>query len=407
MKRDRKIRIALGMILIVGVLLSACTSARKLAESGKYDEAIEYLVKKLRGKKKKSPEKVKLLEYAFSKAQARDFRQIRRLESSNRAENWPVISDIYDQIGHRQNLIEPLTPLTAKDGYTAQFDFVDVVQAKNKADDKSRSFLYENAKRMLQRYEKSKDKYYAREAFGNLEELHVKYGEYKDSRLLQDQAYDKGMDHYFIQIENKSDKVLPVSFARTLSDVPRRDFEKNWKQIDPVRIIGKKYDYAIVYEINDVEISPDMRKEREFEETKVIEEEASGQTIAPVLVPTKDKDKKAKPTKLKVKIEVKAKVLEVFQHKSAWIRGVVRIFRERDRGIVFSEPLESEYVFEHYASKLISGDERALSDETRGRLGNHPVPFPSDDDFLYDAARYMKNKFFAIFKRFNPSTGKA
>ncbi len=408
MKRLTISKLTMLLYLVSGLLLVfSCTSAKKLAESGKYDEAIVYLVKKLRGKRKKSPKKVRLLEYAFAKAQARDFREIKRLKASNREENWTAISDIYEGIKRRQDLIEPLTPLTDKNGYTAHFDFVDVVGAAIKADNKARSFLYKDAVRLMERFKKTHDKYYAREAFYALEELHDKYGEYENSRLLQDKAYEAGMDHYFIHIKNRSRTILPASFARTLSDVPRRDFEKKWKAIDPVRVKNKHYDYAIVYEINEVEISPDLQKEREFEETKVIEKTSSGTNglSTPIFLDdSKEKDKTSKPKEVKIKITVKARVLEVFQHKSAWIRGVVRVYREKDHGIVFTEPLESEYVFENYASKLLSGDERALSDETKRRLGNRPVAFPSDDDFLYDAANYMKSKFFAIFRKFTPST---
>ncbi len=393
------------LLLIAGtLLLGACTSARKLAESGKYDEAITRLVSKLQGKRKKDPDKVKLLEYVFAKAQARDFRDIKRLEASNREDSWTAIADIYEQIKRRQDLIEPLTPLSDKNGYIAHFDFVDVVDDAVKADQKARSFLYNDAGRYMDKFNKTHDKYYAREAFFSLDELHRKYGDYKDSRLLQDKAYEAGMDHYYIRITNKSQTVLPASFARALSDVPRRDFEKDWKAIDPVPVKGKDYDYTIVYEINDVEISPDLQKEREYEETKEIEESPSKGLSGPVILKESKDGKKLEAKKIKTLVTVKARILEVYQHKSAWIRGVVRIYRTKDHSIVFTEPLEAEYVFENYASKIISGDKRALSEETKKHLGNHPVPFPSDDEFLYDAAGFMKSRFFAIFRKFNPST---
>ena len=54
-----------------------------------------------------------------------------------------------------------------------------------------------------------------------------------------------------------------------------------------------------------------------------------------------------------------------------------------------SQDLATEVLFEHFAATF-KGDERALSQDSRSRIGNRPVPFPLDEDMLVQAAERLK-----------------
>ena len=62
-----------------------------------------------------------------------------------------------------------------------------------------------------------------------------------------------------------------------------------------------------------------------------------------------------------------------------------------------------EALFENYASKVLNGDKRALTKETKENLGNNPIPFPSNQLMLTDAARELKYKVKQIIKDFFPT----
>ena len=89
-------------VLLLAFVLTSCQSAQKFVESGDYDGAIEFCVRKLRGKSKKKTELVQGLEAAFRKAQARDKNTIDHLIADGRPENWERINDIYRDMAARQ-----------------------------------------------------------------------------------------------------------------------------------------------------------------------------------------------------------------------------------------------------------------------------------------------------------------
>ncbi|MCS7035910.1 MAG: hypothetical protein NZM41_04525, partial [Saprospiraceae bacterium] len=84
----------------------------------------------------------------------------------------------------------------------------------------------------------------------------------------------------------------------------------------------------------------------------------------------------------------RADVVEVLQTKAVRLGGLLDI--RDDRGIrLFSRPMTAEVLFENYASTF-RGDRRALSKESRARIGNTPMPFPADADMLLQAAERLK-----------------
>jgi phage major head subunit gpT-like protein len=57
--------------------------------------------------------------------------------------------------------------------------------------------------------------------------------------------------------------------------------------------------------------------------------------------------------------------------------------------VVDTRPLGAETFWENYAATF-RGDERALSNDTRQRIGNRPSNFPDDAWMLLDAARRLR-----------------
>jgi hypothetical protein len=89
------------------------------------------------------------------------------------------------------------------------------------------------------------------------------------------------------------------------------------------------------------------------------------------------------------KIIIKARILEVFQQKEARVAGVLEFYDNQTKEVIRRENITADAIFENYASTF-QGDKRALSADSKKRIGNRPLPFPSDVDLLLDAADVLK-----------------
>jgi hypothetical protein len=88
-------------------------------------------------------------------------------------------------------------------------------------------------------------------------------------------------------------------------------------------------------------------------------------------------------------VQVKAFVVEQIQYKLVRLSGRLVLSDLRNNTIIETQDLGAESVFEHYASTF-RGDPRALSEDSKRRIGNRPIPFPSDEYLIYEAAKRLK-----------------
>jgi hypothetical protein len=88
-------------------------------------------------------------------------------------------------------------------------------------------------------------------------------------------------------------------------------------------------------------------------------------------------------------VRIHANIIEVYQSKAVRLAGTLQFFDGYRNTLLDTRPVGTEVLFENYASTF-SGDKRALSDESCRRIGNRPMPFPSDEDLLAQAAERLK-----------------
>ena len=88
-------------------------------------------------------------------------------------------------------------------------------------------------------------------------------------------------------------------------------------------------------------------------------------------------------------VEIQAWVLETFQQKMANVSGQLEFYDTRTNELIDRKKLVADAIFENYASTF-EGDRRALSRESKRRIGNRPLPFPTNEALLYDAAQSLK-----------------
>jgi hypothetical protein len=373
-------------ILLISLMMPACRSAQKYVESGDYDSAIDLCVRKLRGKKSKKYEYVQGLQVAFEKAQDRDIRHINQLVTANKPENWETVNKIHRQIRTRQRKIEPLLPLKSKNGSTAKFTFLNIEKLENESCEKAADFLYSQAEYKLSLAAKG-DKLAARDAYRDLNDLKSRYfNSYKNSNALLLDARRLGTSFVLFEVKNKSNKYLPSSFEERVLNISKSDLDSEWKSYFFENKSGVKFDYKVVFNVRDVDISPERVSERNYIDEKEI---TDGWDYVLDSKGNVKKDTSGNDLKIPKKVRIRANVIEVFQSKAARLAGSVQVFDAKDNTMLDKQDLSTEVLFENYASTF-KGDERALSQDTRNRIGNRPVGFPRDEDMLVQAADRLK-----------------
>lgn len=383
MKSAARVLVSLFMLAF---LLSSCHTAQKYVESGDYDGAIDLSIRKLKGKPKKKLEYVQGLELAFRKAQARDLATIEHLKAEGRPELWERIHSLHLDIRSRQNKVAPLTPLRAKNGYKAQFQFVEIAAMERQSREKAAEYLYDQSVTLLGRAEKG-DKMAARKAYDLLIDLQKRYfPSYRDKDALLSKARDLGTSYIVFEVKNQSGKLLPRGFAERLMTMDKKGLDSQWREYSFEEKPGLHYDYKAEFKVRNIDISPERVQERTYTDEKRIQDgwdyvlDKRGNVM---------KDSLGNDIKTARMVNIRAEVLEIYQTKAARIAGFIEFRGLRNNDLLETCELATEVVFENYASTF-RGDERALSQDSKNRIGNRPLPFPQDEDMLVQAAERLK-----------------
>ena len=388
-----------SLLLIAIVLVSACggvKQAQKTLNTGNYDQFISKAVSKLRKSKtkKSSLEYIPLLEQAFTKAVARDSRDMAAWEKEN---NGAYLEKSYNkllQLKKRQELIRPLLPLNKQGGQRAAFNFEDysskIVATKRKLTD----YLYNSSVTLMNSARSKQDYRKAYDDFAYIQKINANH---KDVAQRMDDALFKGTDFVLMKLQNKSNTIMPKRLEEDLLNFDTYGLNKNWTVYHGTKDYKINYDYEMEVAFRQIQISPEKISERQLEREKTIND---GWEYL------KDEDGKittnAEGEKIKVDVtkKVRCEYYEFRQFKSANVSGLIRYKSLRNNQVLESFPLQSQFTFEHiYANH--SGDKRALDTDLVRFLGLQSVPFPSNEQMVYDCGEDIKIKLKGIISRYN------
>ncbi|HMK06258.1 MAG TPA: hypothetical protein VK476_01930, partial [Flavobacterium sp.] len=249
-------------LLALFFIIASCgvKQTRKLVSSGDYDAAIENAVDGLRSNKnaKGKQDYVYLLEEAFAKAKARDLQDINGWFKDANPQNLEKIYETYVQLNRRQEQIRPLLPLKLlKEGRDAIFPFDDytdqIVSSKNALS----KYLYDNSKALLA----NKDKMVIRRAYDDLVYLESINPGFKDVAKLIDEAQFKGTDFVNVYTKNETNMVIPIRLENDLLDFSTYGLNDKWTVYHSNRQQGIDYDYGLIVNFRQINISPEQVKE--------------------------------------------------------------------------------------------------------------------------------------------------
>ncbi len=388
----KKITTLLALFLIV----SACgvKQTRNMLTSGDYDAAIRNSVDGLRGNKnaKGRQDYVYMLEEAFAKAKERDLRDINGWFKDANPQNLEKIYNTYLQLNARQELIRPLLPLKLlKEGRDAIFPFDDytdqIVSSKNSLS----KYLYDNSKALLV----NKDKIVIRRAYDDLAYLQSINPGFKDVAKLMEEAKFKGTDFVNVYTKNETNMIIPARLQDDLLDFSTYGLNDKWTVYHSNRQKGIDYDYGIIVNFRQINISPEQVKEKQFDKEKLIKDgvknllDANGNVV---------KDSLGHPIKVDNMKTIRISIYEYSQTKACQITAKVDYINFKTNQLIETFPLASEFVFSNMYAKY-RGDKRACEESYYANFDKRAVPFPSNEQMVYDTGNDLKAKLKDIITR--------
>lgn len=378
------------------LILSSCgvKTTQALISDGNYDGAIDRAVEALRTKKdsKGKQDYVYLLEEAFAKAKERDLRDLDLMIKEATPTNAERVYNTYLQLNNRQEKIRPLLPLPLlKQGKNASFSFDNYSNQIISSKIALTRYLYENALTLL----KSNNKLDYRKAYDDLTYLENISPNYKNAKKLMEDALFKGTDFVDVYAKNQTNMVIPKMLQDDLLDFKTYGLNDKWTVYHSARQKNVTYDYSLIINFRQINISPEQIKEKEFIKERQIKDgmktllDSRGRPV---------KDSLGKEIKVDNYRMLRANVYEFRQFKSCQVTAVVDYVDVRTNQLLQSFPVTSEYFFENIYSTY-KGDRNACDDNYISYFTKRAVPFPNNEQMVYDTGEDLKAKIKDIIVR--------
>ena len=377
-------------IYLIACLLFCACGVRKtetLLNSGNYDAAIKNAVENLYSKKdaKGKQDYIILLEAAFAKAKERDLNSIDMLLKDRSDANFETIYNTYLQLHSRQEQIKPLLPLSiSRQNRNAVFEFenysTQIVNSKKEL----AKYLYSNALELL----KSKDKYDYRKAYDDLVYLERLNADYKDLKNLIAEAQFRGTDFVNVYTKNETNMLIPSRLMDDLLDFSTYGLNDKWTVYHSKKQRDIKYDYSMIVNFRQINISPEQINERQFTKEKQIKD---GQKTL-----LDDDGKEVKDDKGRVIMvdnfrKVFASIYEFKQSKTCQVTAKIDYVDNHTNQFIETFPITSEFAFENVYANY-NGDKDACDPSYYSYFNNRAIPFPSNEQMVYDSGEDLKAK---------------
>lgn len=381
------------ILLLLTLFLFSCgvKQTQSMLSNGDYDGAIERALDGLRTNKnaKGNQDYVYLLEEAFAKAKERDLNNLSLLIKEKNPSNFEKIYNLYIQLHTRQDKIRGVLPLKLlKENRNALFPFSDYSNEliASKAD--LSEYLYTNAKKQLL----SKNKLLIRQTYEDLIYLEKLNPDYKNVRELIDNAKFKGTDFVFVSTKNETNMVIPSRLQDDLLDFSTYGINDKWTEYHNKKQNDISYDFALVVNFREIKISPEQVREKQFIKEKQIKDgtkpllDSNGVQV---------KDSEGKPMVVDVIKTISASVYEFTQFKSVQTTAKVEFHDLNTKQLIDAYPLSSEFVF-NYIYANYNGDKRACEQDYFQYFDRRAVPFPTNEQMVFDSGEDLKAKLKAI-----------
>ncbi len=380
------------------VLFMACGGVKKTQEAlntGNYTQAMYKAINNLSENKTKKGNQpyILLLEEAFAKYTERELEHISFLEKDGNPSNYEFIYKGFSNLKKMQERIRPLLPLRIyEEGRNAEFSFRNYDNQIIASREQLSQYLYDNASTLL---ENGKLKTDFRQAYSDFEYLLEINPGYMDSKEKMEEAYHKGLDYVKVNVINDTQQIVPERLEEELLNFNTYGINDLWTAYHTNPLSNIQYDYEMQVAFRDISISPEQIREKQIVKEKQIKDgykylyDDNGNIV---------KDSLGNEIKVDRFKTVRCNFYQFTQHKAAMVTGNVSYIDLNTQQQLNSYPLSSEFVFEHIYANY-QGDKRALDNSLIGLIDLRAVPFPSNEQMVYDAGEDLKNRLKDILAR--------
>jgi len=334
--------------LLLSVMLTACNTTRKLYEAKEYDQVIQRLAPDIcRGDKNAND--INLVAASYHKANQADHERIQALKASGQPDVWPEIYQRYCSMKGRNEALRcfPTRVKNAINYVKLDLD-EDMAVARTKAE----NYLVAKANQLLNTGTKAD----ALEADGYIEQL--SHTNWNNSNIpeLQKKSLLRAADRVLVVVDNRDERQLLRGFADAVLDFDEGEVPANVISSSHHSFMGRD-DAEVIVHIDDIQITPDRLDGVTFKETN------GSKTV---------------------------EVTDHVQNKSVTVKGVIKYYGGESRRTINAVPFEVKSAFKNDYT-TIKGDREACSPETLSRLDTQPVPVPTDESVLIDAAKKLND----------------
>lgn len=384
------------LTIILVTLLISCSSRKqveKAINSGNYEKAIYDALDKLETNKNKKSKAdyILMLKDAYIKSVNRDLDKIKLLKKDNNPEFYKTIYETYQKLNSRQEAIKPFMPLQVNNK-TVSFKFNDysndILNAKNKAS----NFLYEKGLTQLD----SESKPEIREAYNTFKYIESINPNYEKTREFMEEAHMLGTSYVLVGIKNQTEQIMPERLERDLLNFDAYGLNQFWTVYHASKDQNTNYDYTMTLQLKNINISPEQVKENQMVRERNI---VDGWEYKLDENDNVVKDSLGNDIKVDKIINVKARYNEFTQLKSVQVIGDVIYVDLKTNNVIDTFIIESEFVFQNIYA-LFRGDKRALRKEERQLINNRSIPFPTNEQMVYDTGEDLKLKLKRIINSF-------
>ena len=335
-------------IMLFGVMLTACNTTRKLYEAQEYDQVIQRVAPDICDGDMNA-KRINYVAASYHKANQADHERIQALKATGQPDVWPEIYQRYCSMKGRNEALSCF-PKEVKQGmnYVKLDPDDDMTVARNHAE----AFLVAKASQLLN----SGSKTDAEEADKYIEQLQRTNAENSNLPQLKKKSLLCQADRVFVAIDNDDERPLGGGFANAVLSFDAGEVPANVMSTTRYTRLGAK-DAEVMVVVSDVQVTPNRLDEVTFKETN------GGKTV---------------------------EVTDHSQNKTVTVTGTMKYYDAYGYPALASVPFEVKSTFKNDYT-TIKGDREACSAETLGRLNTKPVPVPTDESMLIDAAKKLND----------------
>lgn len=379
------------LLLLLAGLFAGCNTykrAQKEIYSGNFDEALDGMLKKYANRSVKEKDIQRwagLFNEAYTKANNENIEHIQRSQfQAESSEKYRTIYNNYVALQARYDKLKPYLPIKVNE-VTIPIQHENFYTQLESSRHRLADALYIEGDLLL----KSGDKFDARNAFGKFSEIAQLMPQYPQIKERIDMAYEKGLTHILVTVNNDSRSILPRNLHQDLTFMQMDNSQFFWQKFhnQPGNF---PLDYFVELNFKDISITPELidRKmsivEKTWIDSSIYMSDERGKPL---------KDSSGRQIKQYAHKKASCKVFEIFQKKSAIIQSEFIILDAQQRLLSRVSPINSRFDFDNVAYK-IEGNEMALEDKFLRKIKRSQfLPFPNDEQMVFDCGQDIKYQF--------------